>query len=278
MAPPLASKRALPPDPPDAWNCVQKLTTSIGKASRTSFAKARPSLYTADSSRRGITREIAQNEAQESTDPSLELYVNMTEFEDDRFNDEISTKDSHRHKALQASEQSPAVNSEKDLSVASQNHAVTLMDGIKGLLDLTNDYLRMLEEKHPGVEADFLALLADGASRAMRSERIYISTENKSKSQQPLRQDTWANKAKIDTDGTKVFNVKRQITKSNPPKDQSREDRRVMIRLAPDYEARKTGAFELRQKVQQLVSDKSLVSDVWPVPSGIAILAPTVTG
>ncbi|POS83824.1 hypothetical protein EPUL_004823, partial [Erysiphe pulchra] len=63
------------------------------------------------------------------------------------------------------------------------------------------------------------------------------------------------------------------ITKSTPPKVQSREDRRVMIRLAPDYEARKTGAFELRQKVQQLVSDKSLVSDVWPVPSGFAILA-----
>ncbi|POS85506.1 hypothetical protein EPUL_001726 [Erysiphe pulchra] len=160
----------------------------------------------------------------------------MTEFVDDPFNDKISIKDSHKRtnknqfsgdKALQASVRSPAVTPEKDLSVASQHNAVTLMDGIKGLLDLTNDYLRMLEEKHLGIGADFLALLADGASRAMRGER------------------------------------------------QSREDRRVMIRLAPDYEARKTGAFELRQKAQQLVPDKSLVSDVWPVPSGIAILAPT---
>ncbi|POS81774.1 hypothetical protein EPUL_005764, partial [Erysiphe pulchra] len=60
-----------------------------------------------------------------------------------------------------------------------------------------------------------------------------------------------------------------------PPKGQSREDRRVMIRLGPEHEARKTGAFELRQKVQELVSDKLLVSDAWAVPSGVAILAPT---
>ncbi|KHJ30375.1 putative effector protein [Erysiphe necator] len=133
----------------------------------------------------------------------------------------------------------------------------------------------MLEEKHPGVGANFLALLADGASRAMRGERIYTSTENKPHSQQQLRQDPWANKAKINADRIKVFNIKKLNTKSTPPKGHSKEDRRVMIRLAPDHEARKTGTFELRLKVQQLVSDKSIVSDVWSVPSGIAILAPT---
>ncbi|KAI0995571.1 hypothetical protein K3495_g12607 [Podosphaera aphanis] len=48
-----------------------------------------------------------------------------------------------------------------------------------------------------------------------------------------------------------------------------------MIRLSPDHEARKSGTFELRQTIQKLVPDSSLVSDVWSVPSGVAILAPT---
>ncbi|KHJ31237.1 hypothetical protein EV44_g4058 [Erysiphe necator] len=48
-----------------------------------------------------------------------------------------------------------------------------------------------------------------------------------------------------------------------------------MIRLGPEHEARKAGPFELRQKIQELVSDKSLVSNVWSVPSGVAILAST---
>ncbi|KHJ34729.1 hypothetical protein EV44_g3750 [Erysiphe necator] len=48
-----------------------------------------------------------------------------------------------------------------------------------------------------------------------------------------------------------------------------------MIRLDPEHEARKTGSYELRQSIQNLVSDSSLVSDVWMVPSGVAILAST---
>lgn len=45
-------------------------------------------------------------------------------------------------------------------------------------LDLTNDYLQNLHKELPGVGADFLALLADGASRAMRGERVYASLHN----------------------------------------------------------------------------------------------------
>ncbi|KAI0993427.1 hypothetical protein K3495_g14757 [Podosphaera aphanis] len=48
-----------------------------------------------------------------------------------------------------------------------------------------------------------------------------------------------------------------------------------MIRLSPDHEARKSGTFELQQAIQKLVPDSSLVSDVWRVPSGVVILAPT---
>ncbi|RKF78602.1 hypothetical protein GcM3_062032 [Golovinomyces cichoracearum] len=47
-----------------------------------------------------------------------------------------------------------------------------------------------------------------------------------------------------------------------------------MIRLAPDYKARKAGFSDLGQKIQELVTGKSLASDVWNVPSRIAILAP----
>ena len=109
----------------------------------------------------------------------------------------------------------------------------------------------------------------------MRGERVYVITETKLQTQQQHPRDRWADKAKPDNSEIKVYNLKRQTTKATPPKGQGREDRRVMIRPGPEHEARKTGAFELRQKVQELVSDKSLVSDVWAVPSGVAILAPT---
>ncbi|KHJ31716.1 putative effector protein [Erysiphe necator] len=139
--------------------------------------------------------------------------------------------------------------------------AAPLMAAIKGLLDLTNDYLQNLDKEHPGVGADFLALLADGASRAMRGERVYASLQNTSKVNTYPPKATWAQKVASD-----VHDLK-----------QSKEDRRVIIRLSPNHEARKTGSFELRQKVQSVLSDKSLVSDAWFVPSGVAILAPSPT-
>lgn len=54
-----------------------------------------------------------------------------------------------------------------------KNGTAPLMTAIKSLLDLTNDYLQKLEEKNPGIRADFLAILADAASRAMHGERVY---------------------------------------------------------------------------------------------------------
>ncbi|KAI0999256.1 hypothetical protein K3495_g8941 [Podosphaera aphanis] len=53
-------------------------------------------------------------------------------------------------------------------TTSTPHNSASLMDAIKGLLDLTNDYLRELENKHPGDGADLIALLADGAPRAMR--------------------------------------------------------------------------------------------------------------
>ncbi|POS81690.1 hypothetical protein EPUL_006417, partial [Erysiphe pulchra] len=48
-----------------------------------------------------------------------------------------------------------------------------------------------------------------------------------------------------------------------------------MIRLGKDHESRKTDPFLLRQQIQSLIPDSSLVADAWHTPSGIAILAPT---
>lgn len=48
-----------------------------------------------------------------------------------------------------------------------------------------------------------------------------------------------------------------------------------MIQLSPDHEARKTIVYELEAKIKILVPDSSLISDVWTVPSGLAILIPT---
>ncbi|KAI0999255.1 hypothetical protein K3495_g8942 [Podosphaera aphanis] len=63
--------------------------------------------------------------------------------------------------------------------------------------------------------------------------------------------------------------------RATPPQGQSSEDRRTMIRLGPDHEARKADSYELRQAIQKLVSDSTLVSDVRSVPSGVAMLAST---
>ncbi|KHJ31787.1 putative effector protein [Erysiphe necator] len=63
--------------------------------------------------------------------------------------------------------------------------------------------------------------------------------------------------------------------KPSPPQGQGREDRRVMIRLRKDHEVRKTDSFLLRQQIQKLIPDPTLVSDAWHAPSGITILAPS---
>ncbi|POS82654.1 hypothetical protein EPUL_006041, partial [Erysiphe pulchra] len=258
MAPPLLPKRVLSPEPPDTGKCVSGPTTAKGKVTRSTAAKTRQSPYNVDAARRATTREKARSEAHNSTDLPIELDTDMIEHTIDYECQEIANEGFHQlSRETQLSQNSNPLTPAQCSATTAQHNASTLMDGVKGLLDLTNDYLRMLEEKHPGVGANFLALLADGTSRAMRGERVY------------------AEKAKPENSETKVYNLKEQNVKATPPKGQSREDRRVMIRLGPEHEARKTGAFELRQKVQELVFDKSLVSDVWAVPSAVAILAPT---
>ncbi|POS88005.1 hypothetical protein EPUL_000390 [Erysiphe pulchra] len=137
--------------------------------------------------------------------------------------------------------------------ISSQKTSVApLMAAIKGLLDLTNDYLQTLDKEHPGVGADFLTLLADGASCAMRGEWVFVSLHNTSKLNIKA---TWAQKVTSDVHDLKSPGVKQRL-KASPSRGQSKEDRRVMILLS-------------------ILPDKSLISDAWFVSSGMAILAPS---
>ncbi|KHJ35962.1 putative effector protein [Erysiphe necator] len=276
MAPPLGSKRALPPDPPDAGNRVSKPKPTSGKTSRTNVAKNHLLLKTVDASCKGVAIEKVPSEGQGSTDHSYESDDSMESAIDDRRDHEHLGEDfpalpRNTLTTAEAKIPSPSNNS----SSKSQGSAASLMGAIKGLLDLTNDYLKNLEIEHPGIGPDFLALIADGASRAMRGERVYRDLSRIEPTQKHPVQETWAEKAKDQSADTKVFNLKRKTLKATPPQGQSKEDRRVMIRLKPDHEARKSGSFELRQTIQKLVPETSLVSDAWIVPSGIAVLAPT---
>ncbi|KHJ33162.1 putative effector protein [Erysiphe necator] len=86
--------------------------------------------------------------------------------------------------------------------------------------------------------------------------------------------NSWTPKAAGTAIGEPI-SLKKQVLKGNPPRGQNKEDRRIIIRLDLNHEARKSDPFQLRQTIQNLVPDKTLVSDVWKVPSGVAMLAPT---
>ncbi|KHJ32988.1 hypothetical protein EV44_g4280 [Erysiphe necator] len=263
MAPPLGSKRGLPSDHLDAGSRVSKPTTTTYKPSRIRKAKALISMANSNCSTRSNLIENVLSKAHGST--------SKADYDTGKENETgcvISTEEfpplpKESTTEVNSSIDSPSLQVNDD----KKNGTAPLMAAIKGLLDLTNEYLQKLEEQQPGIGADFLA---------MRGERVYSNISGSTDNHHHARQDTWAKKAGSQDAGIKVFNLKRQILKSSAPQWQSKEDRWVMIRLGPENEARKAGVFELRQKIQELVSDKSLVSDVWSIPSEVAILAPTL--
>ncbi|KHJ31175.1 putative effector protein [Erysiphe necator] len=163
---------------------------------------------------------------------------------------------------------------DQNKSSPQETSAAPLMAAIKGLLDMTNDYLQNLDKENPGIGADFLALLADGASRAMRGERVYAILHNTSKLNTNSPKATRAQKVASDVHEFKSLGKKQRL-KASHPGGQSKEDRRVIIRLSSNHEARKTESFELWQKVQSFLYDKSLITDAIFFPSGVAILAPS---
>lgn len=118
-----------------------------------------------------------------------------------------------------------------------------------------------------------MALPADGTSRAMCGERLYTILLNILFPNSKVLKPSWAEKAGVAENRQKI-SPKNQTTKTSLPRWQIKEDRRAIIRLDLGHEAKKIGSFELRQKIQQFIPDKSLIADVRTVPSGVAILAP----
>ncbi|POS83914.1 hypothetical protein EPUL_002612 [Erysiphe pulchra] len=76
---------------------------------------------------------------------------------------------------------------------------------------------------------------------------------------------SWAEKVGVAENVTDYFTEKANYQSIASP----------WVKLGPDHEARKTGSFELRQKTQQFIPDKSFIADIWSVPSGVTILAPS---
>ncbi|KHJ35584.1 hypothetical protein EV44_g4126 [Erysiphe necator] len=238
MAPPALTKRALPPDPPDVGNRVSKSTSTLNRSNSIAISIAHSTLHTKAALQKSSILEkklgvvqFSIDEQDEQDDEDLEMDAvtgkpSTNTINTDPLEDFPPLTGVSELNAVKITQNEDNVNETKK-----KKNATSLMDAIKSLLDLTNPFLKKLEEDHPRVGADFLALLADGASRAMRG--------------------------------------------ATPPHGQSKEDRRVIIRLSPDHETRKISSFELRQKIQLLIPNKTLIADVWTVPSGVAILAPT---
>ncbi|POS84448.1 hypothetical protein EPUL_006186 [Erysiphe pulchra] len=125
------------------------------------------------------------------------------------------------------------------------------MSKSRGLLNLVGPYLEDIEKSCPEAEAEFLVLISEVVSQAIRGERIYAELPSYSfdGSASQYKENSW---------GAKVVN----------------SNRRIMIRLGPDHEARKAEPLLPRQQLQRLISDPTLVVDAWQISSGISILAP----
>ncbi|KAI1004366.1 hypothetical protein K3495_g3846 [Podosphaera aphanis] len=169
---PLAMKRALPPDPPDARNRVSKPKAMLcGAGIETKSVRLTP--YSTEAHRKAKEIERALNKVQSSAEgintfldyPSDE---SMSEDTDSVFN-ETHQESLMDHAKIKANSTHENVLSPTECdTIEDQRSSAPITNAIKGLLDFTNDYLQNLEINHLRVGADFLALLADGASRAMR--------------------------------------------------------------------------------------------------------------
>lgn len=108
-------------------------------------------------------------------------------------------------------------NPETGLTDEAKQSATSLIDAVKGLLDLINSYLKDLEKDHPGAETGFLALLTDGASRAMRGEQVYVNQQNVAHLNPKVSKVSWAEKAGTLGNG-QTISLKKQTIKASPPR------------------------------------------------------------
>ncbi|KHJ30024.1 hypothetical protein EV44_g4105 [Erysiphe necator] len=211
--------------------------------------------------------------------PTMDLY-DETETESEPKNDDFPPLDStisHKRTAdmLTTDEKQDNICTQKE-DMSTQNSM--LMIKARGLLNLVGPYLEEMETQCPGAGSGFLALITDWVSRAVRGEKIYLKYSEDPhtlKNSEQKSNSSWA--AKAANGNIKSFNnsIRTLPARHTPPQGQSLEDRRIMIRLDKDHEARKVDTFLLRQQIQKLIPDSSLVCDVWHTPSSIVILAPT---
>ncbi|KHJ33478.1 hypothetical protein EV44_g4315 [Erysiphe necator] len=169
---------------------------------------------------------------------------------------------------------SKANNQAEDLPQQNSN----LMKKARGLLNLVGPYLEEMEIDCPGAGAGFLALISEGVSCAIRGEEIFPKTSkctDNMPSSPKFKKSSWAATAANGHNNTVINLTQRLTRRPSPPQGQSHEDRRVMVRLNSEHEARKTEPFLLRQQIQRMIPGPSLVADAIVVPSGVAILAPT---
>ncbi|KHJ35434.1 hypothetical protein EV44_g3664 [Erysiphe necator] len=90
-----------------------------------------------------------------------------------------------------------------------------------------------------------------------------------------FKKSSWAATAAKRHNNATINLTQKLPRKPSPPQGQSHEDRRAMVRLNSELEARKTEPFLLQQQIQLMISDPSIVADAIVVLSGVAILAPT---
>ncbi|POS81766.1 hypothetical protein EPUL_006523, partial [Erysiphe pulchra] len=130
------------------------------------------------------------------------------------------------------------------------------------LLKLVGPYLEEMEIDCPGAGAGFLALISEGVSRANRGEEIFSKaskcTDNMPTSSK-YKKSSWAATAANGHNNAAINLTQRLPRRPTPPQGQSHEDRRVMVRLNSEHEARKTEPFLLRQQIQRMIPDPSLV-------------------
>ncbi|POS83652.1 hypothetical protein EPUL_003478 [Erysiphe pulchra] len=263
MAPPVLTKRALPPDPPDVGNRVSETTLTLNRSNVISMSKARSTLHTHAALQKSSILEkklgVKQFSMDEQDDENLMMDVKTGEPPNNIINTDPLDEDF------------------PPLTIMATSMKLIRMQLHSWMLFFLNSQTlsqKKLEEDHPGVGADFLALVANGASRAMRGERIYTSLQKTTLINSKVSHPSWAEKAEV-LENSQTISLKKQTIRATSPRAQGKEDRRVIIGIGPDHEALKISYFEPRQNVSLHITDKTIIADVWTVPSGVAILAPT---
>ncbi|POS83267.1 hypothetical protein EPUL_005854 [Erysiphe pulchra] len=256
MAPPARDKKRGVSETLDPKRRVQKNVNNSGRA--------QPLAAT-------LTRSVAKSNVVAS--PPAQLPVpskdlddeTETETENDDFPSLGSTISDKRTAEMLTTDENQDNNCTQNEVVSTQNSI--LMIKARGLLNLVRPYLEEIETQCPGAGSGFLALITDKVSCAVRGGKIYLK----------YGEDSHTLKTSAANGDSKSFNnpILAPPAKPTPPQGQSQEDRRIMIRLDKDHEARKVDMFLLRQQIRKLTPESSLVCDVWYAPSGIAILAPT---